>query len=141
MPIGTAVISSGFKLSYGATPTEIPDIMDYPDLIGEPDMQETTTMGDGRKTFTAGLEGDESLPFTCLFSGMGATTNWGMLKVIADTKEPEDFTAELSTGDKFTFSATVRLGKPGNSPGNVETFIAYLMPTTAVTPVAAVVTP
>lgn len=135
MPIGTAVISTGFKLSHGETPTEIPDIMEYPDLIGEPSWEETTTMGDTRRTYTAGLEGEESLAFTCLFTGMSATSNWGILSGLQTAGTPTAFTAQLSTGDKFTFSATVRLGKPGNSPGGVETFMAYLAPTTAVTAV------
>ena len=47
-----------------ATYTKVIDIKDYPDLGGEPEMVESTTLSDGTVTNEPGIERAEAMPFT-----------------------------------------------------------------------------
>lgn len=130
MPVGNALLTNGFKLEQGQQ--EIVDVREFPDLLGEAESLETTTLGDTMQTSRPGLKGTDTLAFTCLFTGMGATTNWGYLAAVEATKQPAAFTVTLSSGDKLAFSAYVTLGMPGKGPNDIMEFTANLMPSTAI---------
>ena len=44
------------------------DITEFPDLGGEPEMIETTTLSDGMQTYIAGIEGSDSLSFSANYT-------------------------------------------------------------------------
>lgn len=67
--------SSSYKsfLMYKATPTaetytKLVDIKDYPDLGGEPEMLETTTLSDPIQTNIPGIQSMDSMAFTCNYT-------------------------------------------------------------------------
>lgn len=62
-----AISTYGITLKWGATAgsvTKVVDIKDYPDLGGEPELLETTTLSDPMQTFINGIQTSGSMPFT-----------------------------------------------------------------------------
>lgn len=130
MPVGNALLTNGFKLECGNS--EVVDVREFPDLLGDAESLETTTLGDTMQTARPGLKGSDTLSFTCLFSGMGLGTNWKLLKDVEDTGEPETFTVTLSSGDELEFDAYVTMGMPGKGPNDILEFTANLMPSSEI---------
>lgn len=66
-------LTKGLKLSYktgagGSTYTDLHNMQDFPDLGGDRDTVETTTLEDAAHTYIDGLENyGDSLPFTFLY--------------------------------------------------------------------------
>lgn len=52
----------------GTTYTKLVDIKEFPDLGGDPETLETTTMTDAMQTFIMGLQGNEALDFTANYT-------------------------------------------------------------------------
>ena len=52
----------------GSTYTKLVDIKEFPDLGGDPETLETTTMTDAMQTFIMGLQGNEALDFTANYT-------------------------------------------------------------------------
>lgn len=52
------------KASGGTTYSKLVDIKDYPDIYGEPELLETTTLSDGRVTNIFGIQQSDSFTFT-----------------------------------------------------------------------------
>lgn len=48
----------------GSTYTKLVDIKDFPDLGGDPEMLETTTLSDAMQTYIEGIQSADALPFT-----------------------------------------------------------------------------
>lgn len=52
----------------GNTYTKVVDIKEFPDLGGDPETLETTTMTDAMQTFIMGLQGNEAMEFTANYT-------------------------------------------------------------------------
>ena len=52
----------------GTTYTKVVDIKEFPDLGGEPETLETTTMTDAMQTYIMGLQGNEAMEFTANYT-------------------------------------------------------------------------
>lgn len=66
----------------GSTYSKLVDIKDYPDLGGEPEMLDTTTLSDGARTYIPGIQSQEALTFTANYT----STDYATLKALEGTE-------------------------------------------------------
>lgn len=52
----------------GDTYSKLIDIKDFPDLGGDPELLETTTLSDAMQTYIEGIQSADALPFTANYS-------------------------------------------------------------------------
>ena len=64
MAISTYKVFLMHKTSSESTYTKLIDIKEFPDLGGEPEMLETTTLSDKMKTYIAGIQSMDGLTFS-----------------------------------------------------------------------------
>lgn len=64
MAISTYKVFLMHKLSAGSTWEKLVDIKEFPDLGGEPEMLETTTLSDNMQTYISGIQSLDGLSFT-----------------------------------------------------------------------------
>lgn len=68
-----------YKASASASDyTKLIDIKEFPDMGGDPDMLETTTMSDSAKTYILGLQDMDTLKFTANYTKAAFTTLNGL---------------------------------------------------------------
>lgn len=66
-----AISTEGITLKWGtdaATLTKAVDIKNFPDLGGEPELIETTTLSDSMQTFINGIQSSGAMSFTCNYT-------------------------------------------------------------------------
>ena len=63
-----------YKASGGSTYSKLIDIKDFPDLGGEPEMLDTTTLSDGARTYIPGIQSQEAMTFTANYTSAGYAT-------------------------------------------------------------------
>ena len=56
------------KAASGGTYTKLVDIKEFPDLGGDPEMLETTTLSDKMQTYIAGIQSMDGLSFTANYT-------------------------------------------------------------------------
>ena len=83
MAISTYKVFLMHKTSSGETYTKLIDIKEFPDLGGEPEMLETTTMSDKMQTFIAGIQSMDGLSFSANYD----MTEYQKLKALEGKKE------------------------------------------------------
>ena len=74
-----AISSYGIQLKWGASAdavAKVVDIKDFPDLIGDPNLLETTTLSDAQVTNIPGIKGSDLLTFTCNYTSAAPTAFW-----------------------------------------------------------------
>lgn len=90
-------------LKWGATAdavAKVIDIKEFPDLIGEPNMLETTTLSDGAQTYIPGIKTMDSMAF--LFN----YTKEDFAKVKTDEGKALFYELSFSDGSKFTWQGS-----------------------------------
>ena len=107
--------------------TKFADIKDFPDLWGEPNMLETTTLSDGSQTFIPGIKQMESLAFTLNWDKALATTIKGM-----EGKESY-WKVVFSDGAEFSFAGQPSLGVAGKGVDEVLEMTLTIVPSTEIT--------
>jgi len=138
--MGEGTTSVGTILKMGAaagTLTEVPDLLDFPDMMGSVDKIETTTMKDIQRRYKPGLKDPGDMKFTFLYSGMGTGTNWADLSAAESAGTVKYFALIFPDGSSFTWSGTVSLSMPGKGIGEALSFVCTILPASAITPVAA----
>jgi hypothetical protein len=103
------------------------DIKDFPDLIGEPELLETTTLSDAQVTNIMGIKGADMLTFTYNF------TKEDFAKVEEDAGKPLFYVLEFSDGSKFTWEGQHSSGLPGKSVNEVIEATVNIATSSAVT--------
>ena len=83
MAISTYKVFLMHKASSGATYTKLIDIKEFPDLGGEPEMLETTTLSDNMQTYIAGIQSMDALSFSANYD----MTKYQELKALEGKKE------------------------------------------------------
>lgn len=78
MAISTYKVFLMYKASASADYTKLIDIKEFPDLGGEPEMLETTTLSDGSQTFIPGIQQLDSMTFTANYTKADYTTLKGL---------------------------------------------------------------
>lgn len=83
MAISTYKVFLMHKASSGDTYTKLIDIKEFPDLGGEPEMLETTTLSDNMQTYIAGIQSMDGLSFSANYD----MTEYQKLKALEGKKE------------------------------------------------------
>lgn len=78
MAISTYKVFLMYKASASADYTKLVDIKEFPDLGGEPELLETTTLTDGAQTFIPGIQQLDSMTFTANYTKADYTTLKGL---------------------------------------------------------------
>lgn len=128
-----AISSYGVTLKWGETAEtveKVVDIKDFGDLIGEPNMLETTTLSDAQVTQIPGIRSGDAIPFTCNY------TKADFDKVYADEGKPLYYELDFSDGSVFAWQGQHTVGVPGKGVDEVLEFTINCAASTAVTPKA-----
>lgn len=123
-----AVISKGIKLSYksgtGSTFVELKDLQEIPDLGGETESIEITTLADGAHKYTDGIKNyGDSLGFKFLYEA----TQFSTLNALTGTIE---WKVELPDGEACTFSGTSSVKLDGVGVNAALTYTLSIKPST-----------
>lgn len=125
-----AMNTFGVTLKWGASTeaaAKVVDIKDFPDLIGEPEMLETTTLSDPQVTNIMGIKGSDMLTFTCNY------TKDDFSAVNDDAEKPMFYVLEFSDGSQFSWQGQHTCGLPGKGVNEVVEFTINIAASTAVT--------
>ena len=124
-----AISTLGVTLKMGESAealTKLVDIKDFPDLIGDPNMLETTTLSDAAVTNIPGIRSSDVLTFTCNYTKADFTA------VNAKANTAQYYSLEFSDGSKFTWQGQHTCGVPGKG---VDEVIEFTINIAASTPV------
>jgi len=106
------------------------DIKEFPDLMGEPNMLETTTMSDAAQTYIPGIKSMDSMAFTYNYDKETFT------KVKADEGKAMHYVLEFSDGSSFKWQGTHTATLAGKGVDEVIEAGISIAPSTEVTFVA-----
>ena len=124
-----AINTYGIILKWGesaAALEKVVDIKDFPDMIGEPEMLETTTLSDAAVTNIPGIRSSETLTFTCNYTKADFTA------VNAEAGKPLHYALEFSDGSKVTWQGQHTCGLPGKGVNEVVEFTINIAASTSV---------
>lgn len=124
-----AISTLGVTLKMGESAEaleKVVDIKDFPDLIGEPNMLETTTLSDPATTNIPGILSLDMLTFTCNYTKADFTA------VNEKANKALYYSLEFSDGSKFTWQGQHTCGVPGKGVDEVIEFTINIAASTAV---------
>lgn len=116
-------------LSWGTSASQVSkvvDIKEFPDLIGEPNLLETTTMSDAAQTFILGIKQTSIMNFTFNY------TKEDFSKVKADEDKELYYELAFSDGSKFTWQGSHVATLPGKGVDEVIDAGISIAPSTTV---------
>lgn len=119
----------GIVLKWGASAeaaAKVVDIKDFPDLISDPELLETTTLSDAQVTNIPGIKGSDMLTFTCNY------TSADFAAVNDDANTPLFYVLEFSDGSSFNWQGQHTCGLPGKGVNEVVEFTINIAASTAV---------
>lgn len=119
--------------------TKLIDIKDFPDLGGEPEMLETTTLSDKMQTYIPGIQSTSSMSFTANYT----LTEYKALKALEGTQYQfavwfggtEAANVVTPTGDqgKFAFSGELSVYAGGGGTNEVVEMTITIAPSSPIT--------
>lgn len=123
----TGMLTKGIKLSYKLLEdfVVLEDLQEVPDLGGDTETVEVTTLANGSKRYIKGLKDYGELEFGFLY-GSGAGSSFKVLQGLEAAGEVTEFQVELPDGTTITFSADVSLKINAMAVGEAMTFAAVL---------------
>ena len=111
-----ALSTYGISLKWGATAenvTKVVDIKDFPSLVADPQLLETTTLADAQVTNILGIKGSELLTFTYNYTAADYQ------KVMQEAEKELFYELSFSDGSKFTWKGQHTCGLPGKGVNEV----------------------
>ena len=114
-----AINTYGITLKWGTSAeavAKVVDIKDFPDLIGEPELLETTTLSDAQVTNIPGIRSSDLLTFTCNYT----SADFALVKT--DENKPQYYVLEFSDGSAFDWQGQHTCGLPGKGVNEVVDF-------------------
>ena len=124
-----AMNTYGITLKWGATAeaaAKVVDIKDFPDLISDPELLETTTLSDAQVTNIPGIKGSDMLTFTCNY------TKADFAAVNDDANTALYYVLEFSDGSSFSWQGQHTCGLPGKGVNEVVEFTINIAASTSV---------
>lgn len=124
-----AINTYGITLKWGASAeaaAKVVDIKDFPDLISDPELLETTTLSDAQVTNIPGIKGSDMLTFTCNYTSADFAT------VNEDANKALFYVLEFSDGSSFNWQGQHTCGLPGKGVNEVVEFTINIAASTAV---------
>ena len=90
--MATGILSKDITLSYKKNEvwTEIPDLQEIPDLGGDVDTVEVTTLADGAKRYIKGIKDYGDLAFKFLYDNSTDTSNYRVIRDLEEFKSMSD---------------------------------------------------
>ena len=135
----TSTYKSFLMVKEGSEYKKLIDIKDFPDLGGEPEMLETTTLSDGMQTYVAGIQSLDALTFSANY----IKEEYTELKAMEGQKKDfavwfggtESAGVVTPTGDegKFAFSGTLSVFVTGGGVNEVRGMNITIAPSTVIT--------
>ena len=120
-----AVISKGIKLSYktdGETYTDLTDLQEIPDMGGETESIEITTLADAAHMYTNGIKSyGDSLEFSFLY----ASAQFDILNALTDSV---GWKVTLPDNTACTFSGSCSVKLNGVGVNDVLTYVLAIKP-------------
>jgi len=118
--MATGLLSKGITLSYYLTSAyvELPDLQEIPELGGDIEKVEVTTLADGSRRYINGIKDFGDLAFTFLYAN-GTTDSFRKLTALEASGLVQKWEVELPDGTKFQFDGfpSVKLASAGvNAP-------------------------
>lgn len=109
------MLANGAKLGFkttGTTYTDLVGLKEIPELGGEPEKVEVTTLADTAKQYEYGITDYGDLEFKFNYENSSATSPYRVLRGLTENKTKTNFELTLVDGTKFTWSAipNVKLG-------------------------------
>ena len=121
-----------------STYSKLIDIKEFPDIGGDPEMLETTTLSDKMQTFIMGIQSNEALSFTANYTKADFTTLQALEGSEADyaiwfgaTESGGSVTPDGSNG-KFSFKGELSVHVNGGGVNEVVEMTVTIAPTTAI---------
>ena len=124
-----AINTYGITLKWGESAeaaAKVVDIKDFPDLVSDPELLETTTLSDAQVTNIPGIKGSDMLTFTCNY------TSADFAAVNDDANTPLHYVLEFSDGSKFSWQGQHTCGLPGKGVNEVVEFTINIAASTSV---------
>lgn len=126
------------KTASAASWAKLIDIKEFPDLGGDPDMLETTTLSDKMQTFIAGIQSMDGLSFTANYT----LTDYKALKALEGKQEDyavwfggtENAGALTPSGSdgKFSFKGELSVYPTGGGVNEVVGMAITIAPSTVI---------
>lgn len=123
----------------GSTWNKLVDIKEFPDLGGEPEMLETTTLSDNMQTYIPGIQSLDGLSFTCNYTLAdfktlkaleGETNSYAVW--LGGTETGGVLTPDGSNG-KFSFDGQLSVYPVGGGVNEVIDMNVTIAPSTPIT--------
>ncbi|EJW14286.1 phage tail protein [Paenibacillus alvei] len=111
-----------YKASGGSTFTEIPFLMEVPEMGGDPEKVEVTTLKDGVKKYIPGIRDLGDLAFKFLYDNATAASNYRILRGLQDSNTVATFKVEYPDGTGHQFDAYVNVKMDAASVNAAMTF-------------------
>ncbi|MEG0473323.1 MAG: phage tail tube protein [Solibacillus sp.] len=106
------LLSKDTTLSYkasGSSYTVLEHLMEVPEMGGDPEKVEVTTLSDGVKKYINGVKDLGDLTFKFLYDNGTADSNYRVLKGLQDADKAAEFKVEYPDGTGHEFSAYVNV--------------------------------
>lgn len=123
--VGAVGITLSYKKS-GSTYTELEGLQEVPELGGEKEKIEITTLADSAKRYRNGIKDYGDLAYKFLYDNSTATSNYRVLKGFDDNDDVVDFKITYADGTSHAFRAQVGVKLDGVGVNGVMTFTANL---------------
>ena len=128
--MANGVLSKGITLTVNAT--EVPDLQAIPDLGGDVDKLEITTLADSSVRTMNGIIDYGDLEFTFLYDTEVEDSGYRQLHALEEAASVDEYVIELADGTTFTFSGQVSTNIVGVGVNEALTFTAMISLTTAI---------
>jgi hypothetical protein len=115
-----------YKASGGSTFTEIEHLMEVPELGGDPEQVDVTTLKDKTRKYIPGVRDLGDLAFKFLYDNETATSNYRVLKGLQDSETAAPFKVEYPDGTAHEFSAYVNVKIDSGAVNAALTFTATM---------------
>lgn len=124
----SGVLSKDTTLSYKkASAFEvIPLLMEVPEIGGDPEQVEVTTLADSVKKYIPGIRDLGDLTFNFLYDNSTATSNYRILKGLETAGAPVEFQVEYPDGTIHAFTAYVHVKMDSAAVNAALTFTASM---------------
>ncbi|MEK5038975.1 phage tail tube protein [Sporosarcina sp. FSL K6-3457] len=121
------LLSKDTTLSYkasGSTYTELEHLMEVPEMGGDPEKVEVTTLASSVKQYIPGIKDLGDLTFKFLYDNETADSNYRILQGLQDAGEVVEFKVEYPDGTGHEFSAFVNVKMDAAAVNAAMTFTA-----------------
>jgi len=128
------------KKGTGSEYAKLVDIKEFPDLGGDPEMLETTTLSDKMQTFILGIQSNEGLQFTSNYTKTdysnlkaleGATESYAVW--FGGTEGTDGTVTPTGSDGKFSFDGELSVHPVGGGVNEVVDMAITIAPSTVIT--------